>query len=1082
MNQSVRLSELIGLQEKQARDTMLGPLTGLMVALGGTILWIAFSHLKTDDPRWLYNPWTYAIATPIALGLLSLLLGMIGNRLVERSMQVAFLVSVLVHLLLSVYATKIVIFTKMWPDLLNELAQERQILQRYEKQVAKYHSLNTNRTGRRPDYLRHVPTTHQPSESKESLEEALQIVASENVDLVSPKPELQKSLTPHLIPRDKPQLAPQRSSDQPAQVSRSQLSAPRLDRTTAQPMDLAVESANPEPLRATDARVERQAKELALRPDLSTAAATPRPSPANLERQSSTALPDLSQLKPAEKSPRELAQAPPKRGQTVEVPEAPITESAKSAEMRPLQESVAAMSRSDNRKAQLATPLAAPEIKATLPKASPQLSRNERNKELRVPTRAAGDRPNAIQRDTAGGRSGPSAPLAMPIEGIAELATSETGPAELRDSLSNLTARSTKAENANSRLPELGLPSSSEVRLQATFSTGIDGQLNSSLPQRSAQGQALLESPAGLTGAGRSMQRSTVGVPALAGFIALPGGELVDGRDDSQPAALAASATSESRNRSNFSTTSIPDAPLAALSRGTQGVPNGLVRGQSLVPNSEPPSQVETPTLPRQMPGQARQLASIPVPESAEELQESASPGDLVANDQHATAARQRERTSMSNSGISLELEAPLATGGLTELSSFSGAVLPRQNRNIDLAPTEIETQRFARQDVGGPLAQGNNIPLPKPAFKQRLDRLKDRSGFEDTFMGPQTELAIEMGLEFLAKRQSNSGAWRLQDFDTKVLIRSDTAATGLALLAFQGAGYTHQQYQYADNVDGGLRFLLQNQRPDGDLYRPEDPASDQNGWLYSHAIAALALCEAYGMTQDPALRQPAQKAIDFMVASQDKKRGGWRYKPGNGTDTSVSGWFMMAFKSGQLAGLNVPAETFERIEDYLDQSQASADQPHLYRYNPFAADTPEQRHGREPTAVMTSAGLLMRLYFGWGRDQKQMMDGADHLLKHPPAPGTREATLRDTYYWYYATQVMFHMGGDRWKQWNAKLYPMLIETQVTEGPLAGSWDPYRPTADLWARYGGRLYVTTLNLLSLEVNYRHLPLYDATAK
>ena len=50
------------------------------------------------------------------------------------------------------------------------------------------------------------------------------------------------------------------------------------------------------------------------------------------------------------------------------------------------------------------------------------------------------------------------------------------------------------------------------------------------------------------------------------------------------------------------------------------------------------------------------------------------------------------------------------------------------------------------------------------------------------------------------------------------------------------------------------------------------------------------------------------------------------------------------------------------------------------------------------------------------------------------------------------------------------------------EGPQAGSWDPYEPTADLWAKYGGRLYVTTLNLLSLEVNYRHLPLYDATAK
>ena len=54
--------------------------------------------------------------------------------------------------------------------------------------------------------------------------------------------------------------------------------------------------------------------------------------------------------------------------------------------------------------------------------------------------------------------------------------------------------------------------------------------------------------------------------------------------------------------------------------------------------------------------------------------------------------------------------------------------------------------------------------------------------------------------------------------------------------------------------------------------------------------------------------------------------------------------------------------------------------------------------------------------------------------------------------------------------------FPMLF----VEGENEGSWDPTTPTPDLWARYGGRLYVTTMNLLSLEVTYRHLPLYDAT--
>jgi hypothetical protein len=72
-------------------------------------------------------------------------------------------------------------------------------------------------------------------------------------------------------------------------------------------------------------------------------------------------------------------------------------------------------------------------------------------------------------------------------------------------------------------------------------------------------------------------------------------------------------------------------------------------------------------------------------------------------------------------------------------------------------------------------------------------------------------------------------------------------------------------------------------------------------------------------------------------------------------------------------------------------------------------------------------------------------------------------------------------MGGDKWRQWNERLYPILIDSQVKSGDQSGSWDPLGPVPDLWGEFGGRLYVTTLNLLSLEVNYRHLPLYESTA-
>ncbi len=401
-----------------------------------------------------------------------------------------------------------------------------------------------------------------------------------------------------------------------------------------------------------------------------------------------------------------------------------------------------------------------------------------------------------------------------------------------------------------------------------------------------------------------------------------------------------------------------------------------------------------------------------------------------------------------------------------------------------EIKAVDFTTDRFRRPDVGGPPLAKSKVPIPAPAFNQRLQRnLEDRKEASDLGpLGPQTEEAIERGLQFLARHQREDGSWHLEDFDEKVEIQSDSAATALALLSFQGAGYTHQQFKYAEVCRKALRWLTTNQRPNGDLYIPTDSKSNSNAWLYSHGIASLALCEAYGMTQDESIKENAQRAVDFMIDSQDPNGGGWRYTPREGSDTSVTGWCMMALKSAELAGLQTSPTTYRGITKWLNGSQASEQQKFLYRYNWQAADAPATRHGRVPTPVMTSVGLLMRLYLGWKRDNPDMLRGSDWLLARPPAEGTVQSPQRDTYYWYYASQVMFHMGGNRWKTWYANLYPMLIRTQQTEGKFAGSWEPNGEIPDAWGKFGGRLYVTTLNLLSLEVYYRHLPIYEATAK
>ena len=400
-----------------------------------------------------------------------------------------------------------------------------------------------------------------------------------------------------------------------------------------------------------------------------------------------------------------------------------------------------------------------------------------------------------------------------------------------------------------------------------------------------------------------------------------------------------------------------------------------------------------------------------------------------------------------------------------------------------EIREADITIDRLRRPETGGPKIASSAVPIPVPAFSQRLKRNREQedSAAELGPLGPQTELAIENGLEFLAKYQRADGSWHLEDFGEQVDIRSETAATALALLSFQGAGYTHRQFKYEKTCGRALAWMIQNQRPNGDLYVRTDSKSDGNAWLYSHSIATLALCEAYGMTQDESIKQNAQSAINFLIQSQDPQGGGWRYQPKIGSDTSVTGWCMMALKSAELSGLQVSQESYGRISKWLEGSQAAENQKYLYRYNWQAADTPATRHGRVPTPVMTSVGLLMRLYLGWRRDNPDMQRGTDWLVERLPSEGTAQNPQRDTYYWYYATQVMFHMGGDRWKTWCGSLYPMLIRTQIKNGEYVGSWEPNGRIPDAWGRFGGRLYVTTLNLLSLEVYYRHLPIYDATA-
>jgi hypothetical protein len=404
--------------------------------------------------------------------------------------------------------------------------------------------------------------------------------------------------------------------------------------------------------------------------------------------------------------------------------------------------------------------------------------------------------------------------------------------------------------------------------------------------------------------------------------------------------------------------------------------------------------------------------------------------------------------------------------------NELAGPAVPDETRvSIGrLSDREVDAQPNVNPLTGGPLRRiaptdhvarlNEEAPALNPFMLRRQDiRPEAVKRFGGT---PESEAAVEHGLQWLATHQGRDGSWSLNKFHTNCQghgrcsgggnENSDAAATALALLPFLVAGHTHRTAgKYQQNVARGLKWFVEHQSKDGRL----DSGGRQ---MYGHGLATIALCEAYGMTKDPALKEPAQKAVDFIVKAQHPRTGGWRYQPGDSGDTSVFGWQVMALKNGEAAGLTIPDKTWEGAKRWLASVEGNRPVGGLFGYT-----------SPSPSSAMTAQGLLALQLMGIRRDDPRMQAGADYLLKHLPRRGSDSS-----YYWYHATQVMYHMQGKHWEAWNEKIRDLLVATQETKGGLAGSWDP----VDSYEKAGGRIYSTSLRILMLEAYYRHMPLYQ----
>ncbi|MCE9547022.1 MAG: terpene cyclase/mutase family protein [Planctomycetia bacterium] len=345
--------------------------------------------------------------------------------------------------------------------------------------------------------------------------------------------------------------------------------------------------------------------------------------------------------------------------------------------------------------------------------------------------------------------------------------------------------------------------------------------------------------------------------------------------------------------------------------------------------------------------------------------------------------------------------------------------------------------------------SRGGGLAGRSGALKWQL--INSRGGNE------ATEAAVQRGLRWLAAHQQADGSWR---FDLKGPcdgncrnagdFASINASTSLALLPFLAAGHTHRAGDYVDTVQRGIAYLVAHatSTPSG--------ADLQSGSMYSQGLATIVLCEAYAMSHDEALRPTCDEALRFIIRAQHEQ-GGWRYIPGQPGDVTSTGWQLMGLKSGQLAKIPFDRFVFYRASRFLDSLESADHAGYGYQT------------GRQEQCT-TAIGLYSRLLTGWTREHADMKRGGELLAKWGPS-------ANDMYYNYYATMVLNQLDTPAWPLWNQKMRSQLLRDQATEGHEAGSWyyDHHH------ARPGGRLYVTAMAVLTLEVYYRFLPLYDPQA-
>jgi len=315
--------------------------------------------------------------------------------------------------------------------------------------------------------------------------------------------------------------------------------------------------------------------------------------------------------------------------------------------------------------------------------------------------------------------------------------------------------------------------------------------------------------------------------------------------------------------------------------------------------------------------------------------------------------------------------------------------------------------------------------------------------------------------VEYLLSQQREDGA--IVDNN-----RHQTTMTSLAVMAMMSVGH-----KPADKTKEGaairkaLEYVLRPDRMDEKGYF----GSKDGSRMYGHGIITLMLAEVLGMgvddKQDRLVRERLQRAIDLILKAQavrkdnEREEGGWRYNPNSSdADLSVTVWELIALRAANNAGVHVPKEAIDKAVAYVKRCYQTDRKDGTKGFFCYRPNENRMRFG-------SGAGGLLVLQICGDYDAPEVRGSANYFLdyKIPDLNGP------EYFYYgmYYYAQGMFQMRGKYADHARKVVREILLDIQGDDGswPM-GSKD----------REAGKVYVTSMAMLSLSIHYHFLPIYQ----